>query len=130
MGGAARGTSGAVDAKEPGHGAAAAGAAGRRGRRRNATTIAGNDAVQSVAGVDTLRASDGVAQFARLRHRREFSHTVNSVSLSGDAQRVAGGDAKGDVAVYDFSAECEIFTWRDTNQARPVAFYVPLCLPQ
>ena len=43
-------------------------------------------------------------------------HIWCQVSLSGDAQRIAGGDAKGDVVVYDFSAECEIFSWRDSNQ--------------
>ena len=53
---------------------------------------------------------------ARLVHTQTFGHTVSSVSISGDTRRLAGGDAKGEVVVYDFTARCEVFRWRDTNQ--------------
>ena len=68
-----------------------------------------------------VRISEDGVHFAKLWHKHDFSHTVNSVALSGDTRKLAGGDAKGEVIVYDFDEKCEVFRWRDSNQVYGVA---------
>ena len=37
------------------------------------------------------------------------------MSLSGDGRRLAGGDASGELCLYDFVTETELFRWRDSG---------------
>jgi WD40 repeat protein len=53
---------------------------------------------------------------AKLIFRKEYLQTLRSVSLSGNTQRLAVGDARGAVRVHDFSTDSEVFSWNDANQ--------------
>ena len=86
------------------HGAAVL-AAGLGGARRRASVE-----------IKTSSHETFTAQEAKHRHSQTFTHTVNSVCLSGDGRRLAGGDANGVVIVYDFEAHCEVFRWTEPSQ--------------
>mmetsp|Transcript_12739 Transcript_12739/g.37927 ORF Transcript_12739/g.37927 Transcript_12739/m.37927 type:complete len:2278 (-) Transcript_12739:673-7506(-) len=58
---------------------------------------------------------------AQLRWRHNFQHTVESVSLSADARRVAASNTKGHTIVYDFDHRCVVFRWDDAQQVFAVS---------
>ena len=58
---------------------------------------------------------------AQLRWRHNFHHTVECVSLSADARRVAASNTKGHSIVYDFDHRCVVFRWTDASQVFAVS---------
>lgn len=74
-------------------------------------------AVAKVACVDVR--TPGLC--AQVRWRHNFQHTVECVSLSADARRVAASNTKGHTIVYDFDHRCVVFRWDDVQQVFAVS---------
>jgi WD40 repeat protein len=67
------------------------------------------------------KTAEGVLLEAKIIFRREYTHVLNSVSLSGNTHRLAVGDARGGVHVHDFSTDSEVFSWDDASQVFAVS---------